>query len=534
MSDILKEFSSYVSTNKAILETMPTKTKKNTEKYVNKVKELYVAGLKIKDIVWRSIEKRYAKLICFPENEKIKELEAQIDKIRNIKLLNELNTPYEKYGFDMISHNLSQFYEANLELLNQNIKQFIDRFHELGIDLDESDFKYSNYVSQYMNVFFEAYKKDELKSDKLKKKFEDVYWKCPDLVTHIELNMRYLYNYHAKMMEKYLEEKNRNFLRDNDLDKNHIVKKYFDLNAQLIKEKNIDQKTIMDKFINGEWKIRDFNDKSMSVLYDKLYQNDYYKLSEKEQYEVNKNFAKLLNTLREYDTYNHYKFIIADLKEKSQNKDSFKGVYDQKKKELKKKEEDLLRENAKNRKMVKHMQNPLYTPLKKNMEKKIYDFPVASNLKIKEIKELYDAIDEEEVNLRIVQFVDDTCSLSYMFKIASSFYTYTYKLIKKHYEDDPDVDCDAEWERLKAFVDQPYKVMLNNIKSIEEPEITSIISNRYKIMNINLEKEDLEENLDMLLEDTEKIVNFSNITRSGLDVSDIEFVEKVLAMKPKK
>jgi hypothetical protein len=44
--------------------------------------------------------------------------------------------------------------------------------------------------------------------------------------------------------------------------------------------------------------------------------------------------------------------------------------------------------------------------------------------------------------------------------------------------------------------------MLNNIKLIEEPEITSIISNRYKILNINLEKEHLEpESIDSLIED---------------------------------
>ena len=80
------------------------------------------------------------------------------------------------------------------------------------------------------------------------------------------------------------------------------------------------------------------------------------------------------------------------------------------------------------------------------------------------------------------------------------------------------------------FINQPYKVMLNNIKLAEESEITSIIANRYKILNINLEQEDLEENLDTLLEDVGKIVDYYNITKSSLDIDNIAFVEKVKTM----
>ena len=50
------------------------------------------------------------------------------------------------------------------------------------------------------------------------------------------------------------------------------------------------------------------------------------------------------------------------------------------------------------------------------MERKIYEFPVTSNTQIKELKTLYDDLDAEEVNLRIVDFVDDNCTIKYMFK----------------------------------------------------------------------------------------------------------------------
>ena len=289
----------------------------------------------------------------------------------------------------------------------------------------------------------------------------------------------------------------------------------------------------MQKFVSGEWKIKDFNNKEMTVLYDRLSAKKYNEANEKQQEEINNNFGKLLNTLIEYNAYIKYKYIIDDLKVKYKNKDSFKNLYENKSKELRKKEQELIKENKKHNRIIRLSKNPLFVLFKKKMDRKIYEFPVLSNNMIKEIKKLYEELDEQLVNTRIAEYVDDNCTIKYMFKIAVSFYTYAYNLIKKHYEDD-DVNIEEELQELIDFINQPYKVMLNNIKLAEEPEITSIISNRYKILNINLEKEDLEENLDNLIEDVEKIVDFHNIQKSDLNIEDIEFVEKVKPMINKK
>ncbi len=530
MNKILEEFETYISTNKDILSALPTKTSKNVETYLEKLDEMIVAANKIKDIVWDTIKKRYQKLTDLEEGSEIEALKKQIEGLKDVSLLNELSTAYEKFGFDRINHNLSLFYEADLTLLNENIKSFLDKFSVLGITLLPEDFGYSNFVNQYMTLFLEEYSANNLKSERLKKKFEEIYWKCPDIVTHIEMNLRYLYNFHEKEIETYLDEKNGNFMVDNSLNKVNLVKKNFDLNAELIKARNIDPKNVLQKFIDGKWKIKDYNKKSMKVLYDKLYNGDYDSLSEAEQIEVNKNFRSLYYTLKEFEAYNRYKYIIKELKDRASNKDSYKGVYEKKLKEVKKKESDLLKENEKYNKMLKSQGSPLNFLRKNKIKQEIYDYPVASNLKIKEIKELYDELDEEKVNVIISKYIDDTCTLKYILKIAVSFYSFCYKLIAKRYEEDSDVNLEDEYKNLQEFIDQPFKVMLNNIKSIEEPEITSIISNRYKIMKINLEKVDLEENLETLVADAEKIVDYNNIVRSGLNFSDIEFVEKVTDM----
>lgn len=534
MSDILEEFDKYISSNKEVLSVLPINTKKNRAQYVAKTEELLVKALQIKEVIWNEITSRYDRLIQVEEKPEVAELQKQVEEIKNVELFNELNTPFEKLQLDRITHRLSCFFEGDLKLVNSNIKEYLDIFKNYGITFTAEDFCYSDSTMEYMTVFLNEYNNDSLdSSDVLKKTFENIYWKCPDIVTHIQLNLRYLYDINSKKIQKELDTRNEAVLAKENLDKNGLVRKYFDLNKDLIKVQRRDPKYILNKFLNGEWKIKDFNDKEMNVLYDRLSIKNYYEATPEEQHEIDTNFGKLLNTLQEYKVYIKYKFIIDDLRERFKNKDSYKNAYETKEKELRKKEQDLLKQNKKNKQLIKQRRNPLFIFFKKKWDKKIYEFPVVSNTQIKEIKKLYEELDQAAVNVRIAEFVDDNCSIKYMFKIATSFYTYAFNLIDKEYAEEDVVVLD-ELQELIDFIDQPYKVMLNNVKLIEEPELTSIISNRYKILNLAVEKETLEEDLDSLVSDVEKIVDFYNIRKSGLDLSNIAFVERAKQMISKK
>lgn len=535
MNDILVEFENYISSNKEILSILPVNTKKNKSKYVEKVDELLDKANQINKVIWNEIQERYERILDTVENPKISELTKSIEGLDNVELFNELNTPFEKLEIDKIAHSLGCFFESDLGLVNQNIKAFIDKFKNFGINLTADDFNYSSPANEYMRVFFEETSNGNLNSEKLKKSFETIYWKCPDIVTHIELNIRYLYYINSKKIEKDLSDRNEKILLSMSTDKNGLVKEFFELNKELIKLKRRDSTLILNKFLNDEWRIKDFNDKEMSVIYDRMYTKNYYDSSNVEKNEIDNNFGKLLNTLQEYNVYVRYKYIIDDLKAKYKVKDTFKGAYEAKNKELRKKEQELLKETEKTKKLAKRSKNPLLIFFRKKIERKIYESPVIINSKIKELKQLYLELDEAAVNEKINEFVDDNCTIKYMFKIATSYYTYAYNLVKKHYEDDMDIDIAEELQVLIDFINQPYKVMLNNIKLAEEPDIKSIISNRYKILNIALEKESLdEENIESLITDVEKIVDFHNIRKSGLDLDDIEFVEKVKPMINKK
>ncbi len=534
MNDILEEMDKFISGNKEVLAVLPLNNKKNKAAYVKKVEEFEDTALKIKKVIWNEIQERYDRYLNVTQDPKIAELEKNIENMDNIDLFNELNTPFEKLGIDKICHSLSSYFEGDLKLLNDNIKLFLDIFENFGITLTEEDFNYSQFTNDYMKAFFVEKSKGTIDSDNLKKIFEQIYWKCPNIVTHIELNIRYLYYINFKKIDKEVNARNDRTLSITQLDKNGLVKKYFELNKDLIKTKRKDIKDVWDKFYTEKWKSKEYSEKEMSVLYDKLSTKKYFECSKEEREEINKNFGKLLNTLEEYRVYVRFKYIIDDLTEKYKAKDTFKGSYDSKSKELRKKEQALLRESKKNKTLMKRIKNPIFLFFKKKWERKIYEFPVTSNTEIKELKKLYDELDIEQVNTKIAEFVDDNCSIKYMFKIATSYYTYAYNLIKEHYKEDEIFDVESELKVLVDFIDQPYKVMVNNIKLVEEPNIASIITNRYKILNINIEVEDLEEeNIESYIAGVEKIVNYHNILRSGINLDDVTFVENVKPMVEK-
>ena len=531
MSEILEEMDKFIASNKDVLAVLPINTKKNKAAYVKKVEEFQETAIKIKKVILNEIQERYDKYLDVREDPKILELSKSIDGIDNIALFNELNTPFEKLGLDKICHSLSSYFEGDLKLLNNNINLFLEIFQNFDITLSEDDFNYSQFVNDYMKEFFRERSKGLLDSDNLKKVFEQIYWKCPNIVTHIEVNMRYLYYINSKKIEKELDSRNEKVLGYMQLDKNELVKKYFELNKDLIKMRRKDAKYIWDKFYTEEWKSKEYSEKEMSVLYDRLSTKRFFECSKDEQEEINKNFGKLLNTLEEYKVFIRFKYIIDDLVIKTRNKDSFKGAYESKNKELRKKEQELLKESKKNKQNIKLSRIPFLKFFRKKLERKIYEFPVTSNAQIKEIKKLYDELDVEKVNKRIEEFVDDNCSIKYMFKIATSFYIYAYNLVKDHYKDEEGFDVQAELQVLIDFIDQPYKVMLNNIKLVEEPNIANIIANRYKILNINIIEENLEsDNIEAYMADVEKIVNYHNITRSGVSLDDVTFVENVKPM----
>lgn len=65
--------------------------------------------------------------------------------------------------------------------------------------------------------------------------------------------------------------------------------------------------------------------------------------------------------------------------------------------------------------------------------------------------------------------------------------------------------------------------MLNNITMTDTKDLAIVIKDRYQLLNINIEKKELEEeNLDSLISTIETIKMYDNLQKNNLSVDEIE------------
>ena len=219
-----------IEVNKEILSTMPNNNEKNTIKrneFINEIEEQYD---EYKNEIKNILSQRYKKEVNIQTNPEISNFEQRLKIIDDvICLLNEEQTSYERMGLDRNIYKLEKYYKDNFESVNTQIAQCLKKFETVGIKLTKEDFKYSIYVTEYMNTFFSEYEKQEISSNILKTKFEEIYWKCPDIIIHIELNFRNIYLEKKSIIDKYFEKEKNEILKKWDKTPDEIKKTYLSL-----------------------------------------------------------------------------------------------------------------------------------------------------------------------------------------------------------------------------------------------------------------------------------------------------------------
>ena len=91
-----------------------------------------------------------------------------------------------------------------------------------------------------MTTFLEEMKKGDCNSGRVKDLFEQIYWKCPDIIIHIELNFRSLYLKNEKKIDKYYEDAKKQITKELGLTEKEALQRYESLQNQLIETKNKD------------------------------------------------------------------------------------------------------------------------------------------------------------------------------------------------------------------------------------------------------------------------------------------------------
>lgn len=509
----IKEMVDKIEIEKEILSTMPKNNEKNVSKYLEKIDELKQQYKEIQEEILKTFNKRYKKGTTIDTNKEIENLETRLKTIeKTLYLLNEEKTSYEKMGLDKIIYRIGKYYKGNLENINEQIEQAIQKFECIGIILDSSDFEYSIYVTQYMKVFFEEKKNGDINSNRLKEKFEEVYWKCPDLIIHIELNIRNLYFKKQAQIDKYFEKEKSNLLKQWNKTPNQIMDSYLEIRMQKIEKMAQDKKQLLDTFLSGKLDIKNYTKDKVQNNYSKILSETVLKQFESEQERIEKGIFDFLNSLYEYKNYLNFKFIIDDVKKYYKEKENYKKVYEETKKKI------IADENKLKKLNKKVSKKGIFG--KKNKEIKQTS---EQNQMIIELKKSYKELDLNKFYNKIYSNLGEDSTIYETLNLANCYYKYLTNCLMENNKTITQEKIDEQIKCLDNFLRNPYNNIINNLKIGEEKDVAMIIKDRYKLLNFNIEKEDFSiKSVDNLISILENIVTSINLRKANLEIEDIE------------
>lgn len=487
-----------VNIDKEILGALPKNGIRANSKYAQRVEEVAAKYYVYKDKLYDEAKRRYNELYTAKYNTSVNVTDGLDELEEKIYLLNEYNTAFEKIGLDKDILVLRYYYKKDLGIVNNAVADAIAKFRSVGLQVTPTDFKYNKYVTEYMTVFLDKLDKDDLNSAEIKTKFEEIYWKCPEIITYIELNLQYIYNQNEKRIEKALEDKKAVLLKQ--YPKDEVWSKYTQYKTMAMESAANDAQKIVGEFRDRTLRPADFTSENISKLVAeytgqaKITDNDFEKICD--------SLVKLKHSIEEYMRYLKFKPIVDEIISIYKEKDKYKNSYTQLRKNIDKDDNKIIKMN--------------FGIFSKNALPKQTEIALQN-------KELYKEMAKEKVYQTIATKLTEQSTYYDAINLASSFYEYLFThLINKDktMNDESIVDY---IDSLQEFVRWPYFTILNNIKVLEEKDIEFLIKDRYNLLGINLTKDDLEEGkLPKLVETLEKVEKFYYIQKNGIDVDSIE------------
>ena len=313
--------------------------------------------------------------------------------------------------------------------------------------------------------------------------------------------------------------------------------------AELIKQKNqieeTDNKIILDKFYTGSLNINDYKEDNYKKIYLELTGKEVNNISEIEKNEIDENIDKLNTNLTEYAKYLEYKFLVEQvlqtrqelLQEAEANKDkkdkkAKKSQYALRKEEIKNLQAEIFKLNAKIDKPSKG-----FFERKKAEDKKDSISILQRNNLVLDLKKAYMQLDEEIIKQKILQNLDEASSLFDVLRFASSYYGYMAKAMIKNNEDITDKEIGEKAEKIRKFVNFSNFTVINHVKISDTKDLSIIIKDRYKLLGMQLSKENFEEDsIEDLIRKVKIINNYNNIQKSKFTIKDLEYIMNVKEM----
>ena len=475
MNDYLNKLQAY----KDMLASLPQNNIKNKKIYHENIKSIYDKEIIVLNDIHDEIKKRITSYLNVKENTEIPTLNKNINDIKqNLIITNNYASSYEKSGLDILLYNLTHYYKTDLSDIFETIEKVNDIFKSVNIILTAKDFNYSYYSNVFMNIYLNN-------KSSLVEKFDEIYWKCPDIITHLALNYKYLYYQNIKIFEDHY----------NKINIDNIISSY----QNFISKK--DELIIQDKYLllndllNGNKNIKDY-EKVPSIINDLFTEN----LQENQ-------YIDLYNSLIEYKEYNECLPIIKDIKESKTNS---KNLSISIRKNIIKNEKKLFKENKK-----------IIYSINKANSKKIQYYNNLINNNINLLKDMYEEY-ENALFLTKVNLLKEEDTIHNILLLACSNYNYLIEFTKKN-----NIDFNYIYNILIHIVYSPYNNLINNLFIKDEKDLSLIIIDKYNLYGGKLNKEMLtKDNIDNLINNLKLVIDNFYIKKYNITEEKISFIKE--------
>lgn len=513
----LTEILEKIEVEKQLLSVMPKNNHKNIVKYLEKVKNLETEYMEYNEKIIKTLTDRYEEATKVEKNSEIENLQKRLNTIeKTLYLLSDEKTSYEKLELDKIIYKIGRYYKGNLENINEQIEKAIAKFASIGINLELSDFNYSIYVQQYMEIFFEERRKNGINSNTLKSKFEEIYWKCPDIIIHIELNIRNIYFNKQIQIDKYFEKEKTQLLKQWGKTPKEIMNSYLGIKVQQAEAIVQDKKTQLEKFLNGELVASNYSQDKLQTNYSKVLLPVMITQVDTNEEEIQRSILEFLNSLYEYKNYLSFQYIVEYIKKYYKEKDKYKKSYEDTKKKIIDNEKKLKKLNK------KASSKGLFG------QKKEIKQTAEQNQMIIDIKKTYKELDLNKFYNKIATQLEDDSTIYDALSLANSYYNYLTNCMIGNNATITQEKMDEQINKLDEFLKNPYNNIITNLTITDDRDIAMIIKDRYQLLNFNIKQDDLSaKNLDNLINVLENIITSFNLKKIGLDIKNIEEILKI-------
>lgn len=493
---MIDELNQNIDNIKEVLDTLPKNNKKNIKAYKDEALNIYNDFKNKRSILEKELEKRKIKISDLSVNENIEKERKELKFLEdNLYLFTDTNTSYEKSNLDINIYNVSKYYKYSLDKVNDDILQIIKTFTRLGINLTDKDFYYSKYLKKYLDAL--------LNGRNVKDTFENIYWKCSDILTHAELNFKSLYLKNKNTFDKYYALKKNNLLKNTS--SKEIIENYKMLYKQLDNDIFKDKATIYNLFKDRVLNINDFKGDLIKKSYQNIFNKDYNNIDIDD-------VIKYYYALKEYMDYLNIMYIIDDAKKLLESKNNYKSNCKSILRDIKRNEYKLVKIN----KIINKIDNK---------SKDSGKYIIMQNTIINKLKELYDNLFDNDLLDRLYKVINSDTTYDEVIEIYYNNYLYLTKLIKSLNDEVTLEELTNNIDIVKNIYFSPYKTFLKSSLLGEDKDIKLVFSDCYSLVsyNINVDLLDNYDEINDLRNNIYKIIIYYYINALGINIEDIEF-----------